>query len=519
LLPSGLLRARVSRGRIFPIYANLDSGTLSLVGRIVETFRNSSGRRKGDLIRKLKAFEDEGFDYRLVRGMAALLERMCIFEAESPIDPKEARMMVFEEASRTKAVSMEERKKVIDGVASRLGINGKTLEKVLYSDLDDELILRSFNPISPEALIKYYNLSLTQTLLLRSLRMVFTASGNWKSIFRAMKRLGLMYSIEQKVGGYEVYVDGPMSIFKMTDRYGASLAKLLPKIVATESWFAKADVLAKRKNRIYVFELFSKEAKGIMEDVFGEGISDEQYDSTVEERFANSFAACGSGWTLRREPEPILAGRSVLIPDFSFEKRNMKIYLEIVGFWTHDYLEKKIRKLSSIVSEDLIVAVDESLACSKLQKLKGRIIYYRKDVPLRPILEYLKQREEESIEAEAQLLMMKQMRLEGDIVSVEDIARKYGLSTEAVDKAVQSIDFDGYRRIGKYQVSNAKLAEIEGKISSLENLADALKVIEACGINDPFEVLKALGYAVVWEGLNVEKGKIRKARSQSLDDA
>jgi hypothetical protein len=102
---------------------------------------------------------------------------------------------------------------------------------------------------------------------------------------------------------------------------------------------------------------------------------------------------------------------------------------------------------------------------------------------------------------------------------VEDIARKYGLSTEAVDKAVQSIDFDGYRRIGKYQVSNAKLAEIEGKISSLEKLADALKVIEACGIKDPFEVLKALGYAVVWEGLNIEKGKIRKAHSQRSNDA
>ena len=45
----------------------------------------------------------------------------------------------------------------------------------------------------------------------------------------------------------------------------------------------------------------------------------------------------------------------MLIPDFGFEKEGLKVYLEVVGFWTPDYLERKIRKLSSIAGVDMII--------------------------------------------------------------------------------------------------------------------------------------------------------------------
>ncbi|MGQ9513841.1 MAG: DUF790 family protein [Thermoproteota archaeon] len=510
MLPSNLLRARVSRGHIFPIYAELDLGTLTLAERIVKTFEGSVGRRKGELKQRLREFEDEDFDYRLVRGLSTLLERRCIFEAETPIDPKKARMMVFEESSRAKVVSIEDRKIVIDNVAAKLGIDSKTIEEALYSDVEEELMLKKFDPVSPDTLIKYYNLSLTQTLLFRSLRMNFTASGNWKRIFRAMKRLGLMYSIERDGGGYIISVDGPLSLFKMTDRYGTLLAKLLPQIVAAESWTAKAEIIAKSKNRIYEFELSSNEAKGIVGNMMYKDSIEEKYDSTVEERFATSFNSHNSGWVLKREPEPLLAGRNVLIPDFSFEKSGMKTYLEIVGFWTQDYLDRKVRKLNSIVNVDILLAVNESLACSKIQNLKGPIIYYKKEVPVKPILDHLKRREALFIEMETQELKIKRVRLDGDIVSLEDIARKHNISIEAVKKALQNIDFDGYRKVGLHYVSDKKFAELRKRLSNLEKLADALEAIEEYGISNPYEVLEALGYTVVWEGLNFEKSKIMK---------
>ena len=67
----------------------------------------------------------------------------------------------------------------------------------------------------------------------------------------------------------------------------------------------------------------------------------ETYDSAAEESFALQFQAVKSGWTLKREPEPVPAGTQVIIPDFSLERAGVKIYVEIVGFWTEEYFCEK----------------------------------------------------------------------------------------------------------------------------------------------------------------------------------
>jgi predicted nuclease of restriction endonuclease-like RecB superfamily len=513
LLPSNLLRVRVSKGKVRPIYAPLDRNTLGLAEQMIEAYQSSIGRKKAFLIQRLKNFEDEGFDYRFIRGLAALLERRCAFEVESPIDPKQARRMVFEEASRRRAVGIDERENVIRDVSLKLNISPDALEKSLWSDVDEELIVNRFDPLEPAALIKYYNLSLAQTLLFKSLRMEFTASGNWKNIFRAVKRLGLMYSVEQAGEGYIVFLDGPLSLFKMTDRYGTSLAKLLPQIVCSESWRFKADIIGRKKSRIFTFEEKSDDVKGLMEDLEREDLLHPQlYDSTVEERFAKSFNSYNTGWVLRREPEPLLAGKHVLIPDFSFEKYGVKVYLEVVGFWTQEYLERKISKLNSLSDVDIIVAVDESLACSKLQRLRGKVICYSKDVPLRPILDHLRRREDLIVEGQAEVLRRQGIQLKGDIVSIEDLAAAYNVPLESVRRALQGFDVDGYRRIGEYYITLEKVEDLKEKIERLgeTKLSEAEAVIEACGLKNPQQVLEAIGYTIVWEGLDYEKSRIKK---------
>ena len=78
------------------------------------------------------------------------------------------------------------------------------------------------------------------------------------------------------------------------------------------------------------------------------------YDSNVEEKFAARFRQFGSGWKLIREPGPfIVSNGKALIPDFAFEKYNRKVYLEIIGFWTKEYLSRKIEKLSAFVTSSI----------------------------------------------------------------------------------------------------------------------------------------------------------------------
>jgi hypothetical protein len=535
MLPSNLLRARISRGKIAPLYVGLDPDTIALAERITGIYRDGVGRRKGELLDRLREVEEGGQDFKLVRGMSALLERRCVFEVDSAFNPREARMAVFERASEARVTTAEERDEVIRTVSARLGITSEALERTLYSDLEGELVLKDFKPLDSGQLLKRYNFSLTQTLLFKSLRVEFSASGNWKNIFREVKRLGLIYSVERDGGGekgegeggrgegYTVSLDGPLSLFKMTERYGTSIAKLLPQITASDSWRIKAEILARsRGGRVYTFEANSRELGNVLNAQSDYGWEPSIYDSSVEERFAKSFLSFGSGWALRREPEPLLAGRHVLIPDFGFEKHGLKVYLEVVGFWTPEYLERKIGKLNSVAGGvDMIIAADESLACSKLERLKGKalVLYYKKEVPLKPIIDHLREKEASILRVQAEGLRSEAITLKGDIVSLDEIAKSRSVPLESVRLALQGFEAEGYARVGALFISKAKLGEIDRKLTGVERLVDALSIIEASGVKeeDGQKVLDFLGYTTVWQGMEMDKVRIFRSTAKTSD--
>jgi predicted nuclease of restriction endonuclease-like RecB superfamily len=541
MLPSNLLRARISGGRIRPLYVGIDSDTTALAETITDLYRNGIGKRKGELLERMKALEDEGTDFKLVRGLSTLLERRATFEADTDLNPVEVRKAVFKEASKVRPSSPEERERVLKDSAMKLGLSPDALEKTLFSDIEDELILREFNPFpSAEVFLKYYNLAVTQTLLFKSLRVEFSASGNWKNIFRDVKRLGLIYSAERDDGGggggedgrFKVSLDGPLSLFKMTERYGTSIAKLLPQIMASDSWTIKAEILSRRRGgKVYSFEADSRELKDIVTNVGRGVVSNDRegdllqrpkpptYDSTTEERFARSFLSFGTGWTLRREPEPLIAGTHVLIPDFCFEKDGMKVYLEVVGFWTPEYLARKIEKLGSIAGVDMIIAADENLACSKLDRLKGKalVIYYKREVPLKPIIEHLRAKEGSIVSKQVEKLRGEgTITLRGDVISIDEIASQKGVAVTSMRIALQDFKPEAYLRVGGLLISRRKLDEIDGKLSGIGRLTDALKIVEACGVKEEGErVLEALGYTSTWEGMEMDKVRISKDKAST----
>ncbi|HLJ80699.1 MAG TPA: DUF790 family protein, partial [Ktedonobacterales bacterium] len=78
-----------------------------------------------------------------------------------------------------------------------------------------------------------------------------------------------------------------------------------------------------------------------------------QFDSALEQRLHAQFAALerdgeAHGWRLEREPEPILAGATILVPDFALTRGSQRVYLEIAGYWRPEYRERKARKLAAV---------------------------------------------------------------------------------------------------------------------------------------------------------------------------
>jgi predicted nuclease of restriction endonuclease-like RecB superfamily len=94
----------------------------------------------------------------------------------------------------------------------------------------------------------------------------------------------------------------------------------------------------------------------------------EVYDSSIEQFFAEAFTSlvgsfAADGWRLEREPEPLLlpshgnASQGIFIPDFALTRDRHRIYLEILGFWTPSYRERKLQKLQQLKGRrDILLA-------------------------------------------------------------------------------------------------------------------------------------------------------------------
>src|ERR671918_491039 len=517
MLTLQLLRVRTRNGAIFPLFCTKEQD-VELAKKIIQEFEQTwkNKENKAVLEDRISAIEesDAGSDYKLVRGFYALLERRCRFKSKDSnsdndsetsssttttipiIDPPRIRKAVFEESSkRGFALTELERREIADSVASKLHLSSHDgVLKALWSDLDDNLILDYFDAIDPEALVGWYNLSLMQTLLFNCTKLDFYISGgsNWKHVLRSVKRLGLMYHLQQPQQQQENRIicslEGPLSHFKLTDRYGTLLAKLLPSIIFSSDkkregngwggeWHLDAWIVRKTMDgrKIYEFKISKNEIPELMTDPYSSFTSSSitekelagsssssssfssslyndynNFDSAVEEKFAKRFEQAETGWRLIREPDPlVLSNGGALIPDFMFEKYDKKIYLEIVGFWTKEYLERKLQKLA-----DIFVSVDS-------RKKKNN----------------------------------------NEVISINDVAQKYCIPAEVVRRISLRDNREKYIEAGMYLIPKSKAHKLESLMTGTSRFIDACSILSKEGIPESChaELIVKLGYDVSWQ--------------------
>jgi len=508
------------KNEIRPRYAKISPENLKIAEQLIEMYKTHVGEKKKVITAFVSELE-QGYEYRFVRALALLLDRKSLFICNSKNNPPDLRKKLFQATEKYGLpTTPQKRLQIMETIASELAINVDTVEEQMYADLDAELFLEKFEAPTTIELLQQYNLSLTQTLLFECSELTFKTSGNWQKLFYYIKKLGLIYEVYQNTDFY-VKIDGPSSLFKLTKRYGTNIAKLLPLIVTNQNWTINAKIMWKYTNEICNFEMEHTKHNTLLQTPRLQPVT---YDSTTEENFANQFKALNSGWTLKREPEPIPAGNQVIIPDFSLEKSSLKIYLEIVGFWTEEYLQRKAEKLKQ-VNAKMLLLVHEDLACEKFTTIEKRrqllhFIYYKDKIPLSPILQYL-QKEFETIKTkEIQTLKELPIKFTEPILNYTEFADRIGISTEAVQEVLTTNTPKGYIHISNGLVSEEKLEKIANtltntlKKSGKLTLSQATTLIETEGITDITNILNHLNYKIKWHGINSEQAEIIPPKNQ-----
>lgn len=502
MLTSDLLVTRTHKGKIEPVYSALDKEHINISSSVIGIFQRHVGKSYGELVEELEGFEE--INYRLIRGLARILERRCHIENDSVIDPIYARRTVFHECSGF-VTNAAQRNEVLDQASRKLSISHSDLEKALWSDLEENLIIKDFQHISPENLLRQYNISLTQTLLFRATGMEIQIDDHYQEVFWKMKQLGLMYSIEPN----KVYIDGSVSLFRLTERYGTSLAKLLPAILNCSKWSLKATILKKTLQGKRIYEFCLDDTKRIFSISSGSDSnsgSAYKFDSAIEKEFsAFSF----NGWSLKREPSVLKAGQYAFIPDFSLEKNGNRVYVEIIGFWTADYLKNKVQKIHLLEEkEHLILLVDKKLACSGSEFNVNNLIFYDNKIPYLDIIKILRKYEEKQLTEEVESLKHLDISLEhgAGVIGLAELAKRYGVSADAL-KLVIKQNINGYVLLGDQFVDDQTLKKVKSEMKGVKKHSEAVRILEKYEIKGQ-QIFEWLGYKVKWNGLDPNNAQI-----------
>ncbi len=656
MISSDLLRCKLDNKsyKIYPILCSLEQNSkdVEIAKQVIQVFEYSyqHGVIKEKLIQSLKGLEQIYKDYKLIRGLAAVLEKRCTFKAISQVHSKDPhhndskqpieilknftamdiRRSVFDESARQNiAVSEQTRKSILEKMSNKLGISNETLSKVMWSDLDENMIIGTFVPISVERLLLSYNVSLIQTLLFSCLKIRIGLGSNlnlgtrWKEVLREVKRLGLMYWLDvvdettqdSKENMIICSIEGALNVIKLTDRYGSAISKIIPTIIKSERWHLQADILRitnSGKKLVYEFEISeksypnsfpsdkttkmhfensfyqeneskkdpfpmnkkshdeynSKDRKNLniqeinIENFINNSNVPMLFDSKIEKIFLQKFELFKTGWTIEREPEPIITKqKTAFIPDFVLSKFGNRVFVEIIGFWTKEYLERKITKIFEIIQKKthdekffmiLVINLENLMSYElneedKITHIKNNrnvlITSYKNDrISFKEILKYIKDIENIFISRNV-LNTQNQNKIIQNMIGLVEGFRKSELSCLYLGNLDEMLkkdctDGDAFLKVSlkelidknndfkfmfenelskklllmidDYILKTQFIEEIWKDIKNVINLGEACKILDSEKIPEKIHInlLTLLGFHIEWNGLDYSKAKM-----------
>ncbi|HEV2882433.1 MAG TPA: DUF790 family protein [Pyrinomonadaceae bacterium] len=367
MLTSDLALSWQRGNQIRPRYIETkDEGWLEAASALIELFREHRGCTRAALDAALEDYVGTGTDYKILRGLIKLLLDRAEFGAGVETVPADLRRAVFLKARGAHPVTDESvRAGVIEAAGAELGCAPELVRANLYADLTKNQRLVEFEDTDARSLVELYNVAQAQALLYRSVRMRLsvepqTAEG-YRELFGAIKAYRLIHTIKgSPANGYEIDLDGPVSMFHRSQKYGIQMAVFLPALLLCKNWRMRAEI-AQRPHGTAFFEMES-ERHGLRSHY----PAVTPYENPVREKLLAAWARFESEWTLQASGEIINLGAGAFIPDFVLRHTSgRQVYLEILGFWTPMHLKERLREFAGSAFQDYLLAAWEELRGSR----------------------------------------------------------------------------------------------------------------------------------------------------------
>ena len=317
--------------------------------------------------------------------------------------------------------SQDQRETVLNALSMTL--KGEVIPSSFWSDLAPfQKLPKKPSHLTSDFVLQEYNRAALGTILYYSNTTLLTfhslESKQVQYIGRYARKHRVYADYLQEAGDrWIIEIAGPVDLFNKAHAYGRrillfylslfSIPGVISNLVSLNIQFVHrhtAQITLSKDILSSLFSLSKEEAVHEEASVLNPQLI--EGDSNLENLVLKEWGV-RDGWQINVATTPVqLPEKGIYLPDLILTKDNETILIEIVGFWTSDYLKKKQEKLlllDKILTLPLIVAIDEKFVdiltlpeetrqlyvctfqkkvnCSTIEKIVETIVAKNVDVP------------------------------------------------------------------------------------------------------------------------------------------
>jgi hypothetical protein len=340
-----------------------------------------------------------------------VLDGMGWSRPNTGVPPREARALLFRAAAERPATRQPAREwpatrdGVLFHVASALGVSAAELESALFADLPHEQRVAALPAdLSASQLGVIGNQALLASCLRRAARVRIRAWGSARALVRHARQLGLICLVSRppqppdgaelsailcstragleaeeraQLDGVQLDISGPFALFRRTQVYGRALASLVPRATACSYFEMEADCAWGPGRHLAKLRIRSG-------DPIVGGRAPPARERRLEARFVRDLRRAAPEWEVLPDPSPVEVEGTLIFPDVELVHRgdpSRRWLLEIVGFWTSEYLRQKLARVQRAKLDRLILCIDEQRCCTdEALPNDARVVRYRKRI-------------------------------------------------------------------------------------------------------------------------------------------
>jgi predicted nuclease of restriction endonuclease-like RecB superfamily len=361
--------------------ALLDDQDVPWISALIDEMEAAVGRSWREYLERIAALPIRAAPVRRAAVVHAL--RSCVSGQQSgTLKAAQIRRHLFGKAALD-AVSRDER---LAAVASLFSTTPEQIEVAMWADLTQErIVTMPDGRPTPRIVAAAANLSMIQRALMRCYRVRLRVTGNARAIVSSSTLRGLMTTAQMHDNNtVELCISGPLAVFHRTTVYGRALGAIASQLAWCETFVLEAECEVREQPALL------RIAAPVL---LPPGKASKRYDSKLEARFSRDFSKAAPDWRLLREPTAVDAGGRLAFPDFLVEHRHdatRRWWIEIVGFWTADYLAQKFATYRAAQLQNIILCIDDRRSVDAADiPIDAKIVRFRKSIAVEEILAIL----------------------------------------------------------------------------------------------------------------------------------